>query len=86
MRRTLGLLGLCIVLSACSHDATRIFMEKLILDRSPVEFVPNAIRIPIFDCKTRPDPRYPCQGVGPEGFVRDLVITPFANKTDTSAT
>ncbi|MDR1163490.1 MAG: hypothetical protein LBM17_06630 [Candidatus Accumulibacter sp.] len=74
--------ALCVLLSACSHDTTRVFMENLLLSRSPVEFVPNAIRRPIFDCKTSPDPRYPCQGVGPEGFVRDLVITPFANIMD----
>jgi hypothetical protein len=41
-------------------------------------FVANAVR-PVFDCKTSPDPRYPCAGLGPEGFVRDLVALPITD-------
>lgn len=70
---------LVVVLAGCGREAMRQFGEALIADRSPVTFVENGVR-PIFDCAKSPDPRYPCQGMGPEGFVRDLVVKPFANK------
>lgn len=68
-----------LLLAGCSHDTERRFLETMIADRSPVTFEVNAVR-PIFDCANSPDPRYPCQGIGPEGFVRDLIVKPFANK------
>lgn len=67
------------LLAGCSNETKRRFGEALIADRSPITFEVNAVR-PIFNCANSPDPRYPCQGMGPEGFVRDLVAKPFANK------
>lgn len=68
-----------ILLAGCSDATVRRVGEALIEDRSPATFHVNAVR-PIFNCANSPDPRYPCQGMGPEGFVRDLVAKPFANK------
>lgn len=68
-----------IFLAGCSDATVRRVGEALIEDRSPITFEVNAVR-PIFNCANSPDPRYPCQGMGPEGFVRDLIAKPFANK------
>lgn len=77
--RMLLCLGMGLCLSGCSHEAKQRFGEALLLDRSAPQFTVNAVR-PIWSCERSPDPRYPCVGLGPEGFVRDLVARPFANK------
>lgn len=69
---------LALLLGACSQDAARRFGEAVFADHSPPKFVQNAVR-PIFTCGEAPDPLYPCQGMGPEGFVRDLVARPLFN-------
>lgn len=74
-----------ILLAGCSDATVRHVGEALIEDRSPITFEVNAVR-PIFNCANSPDPRYPCQGMGPEGFVRDLVARPFANKKTITVT
>lgn len=77
--RVLLCVGLGLWLGGCSLEAKRRFGEALLLDRSAPQFTINAVR-PIWSCDRSPDPRYPCMGLGPEGFVRDLVARPFANK------
>lgn len=69
-----------ILLTGCSYNTQRQFIEALLANRNPITFEVNAVRHPIFNCSDSPDPRYPCEGMGPEGFVRDLVVKPFANK------
>jgi hypothetical protein len=72
------LLASALLLTACSQDAARRFGETIFADNSPPTFVANAVR-PIWKCGEAPNPLYPCYGMGPEGFVRDLVARPLFN-------
>ena len=73
------LIVLLLILAGCTRNAAREFGEWAFSDRSEPRFEIDAVR-PVFNCANVPDPRYPCAGIGPEGFMRDLVVKPFANK------
>jgi hypothetical protein len=68
-----------LALSACSSDSFVRVTESMLFPNVEPTFEVNAVR-PIWTCDRSPDPRYPCVGIGPEGFARDLVAKPFANK------
>jgi hypothetical protein len=68
-----------LALSACSNDAFVRVTDAMLFPNIEPTFEVNAVR-PIWSCDKSPDPRYPCVGIGPEGFARDLVARPFANK------
>jgi hypothetical protein len=68
-----------LALSACSSDSFVRMTDAMLFPNVEPAFEVNAVR-PIWNCDKSPDPRYPCVGIGPEGFVRDLVARPFANK------
>lgn len=78
MRNICWIAGLGFLLTGCTQrvaERAGNWIVQLGADNKPA-FAANAVR-PVFDCKTSPDPRYPCEGIGPEGFKRDLVARPI---------